>query len=167
MVIPTWLIGAMLLAASAGGFLGYRVGAYRLDEVTETLAETRRELDTQAGQFQQAKQRLTDSADAIAAAHQLDLTKLQERSAQDEERLKSANAEATQRVTVLDARLAAMDRERSALRQTPSTPADAASAALRLAALDAQRSTIVNERDGLDCLAAAVPEPQLAALRGR
>lgn len=167
MVIPTWLIGAILLAAGAGGLLGYRVGAYRLDEVTATLTQIRHELDTQAGQFQQTKQGLADSADAIAAAHQRDLTALQARSSQDQERLKSANAEAAQRVTVLDARIAAMDRERTAWRQTPTSPADAASVAQRLAALDFQRSTIVNEREGLDCLSATVPEPQLAALRGR
>ncbi|WP_431257282.1 hypothetical protein ACQ86G_21875 [Roseateles chitinivorans] len=167
MVIPTWLLGALLLAAGGGGLLGYRVGAYRLDEVTGTLTRTRAELDSQAGQFQLAKQRLTDGADVIAAAHQRDMAALQERSSQDQERLKAANVEAAQRVTVLDARLAAMDRERAALRQSPPAPADAASVAQRLAALDAQRSTVANEREGLDCLSATVPEPQLAALRGR
>jgi hypothetical protein len=60
MVIPTWLIGAVLLAASAGGLLGYRIGAYRLAEVAQTLTRTRGELDSQSVQFQRTKQILAE-----------------------------------------------------------------------------------------------------------
>jgi hypothetical protein len=92
---------------------------------------------------------------------------LQERASQDEARLKTVNADASRRVSALDARIAAMDRERERLRQNPPLPAEAASVAQRLAALDALRTATVDEREGFDCLSATVPEQQLAALRGR
>ena len=164
MTISNGVSAVALVSLAAGGLLGYEIGSRRLSAVQGALDSLHRTLAAQERQYEGARRQLVDSSGAIATEHQRDQDRLKADYELKTRRLEASNQDAERRIALLASRMGALDRERMSILGNPG-PAGSASAAQRLAALDAERAEAATEKAGLACLGVRVPSEQVASLR--